>query len=54
MDTEVAILRDFIKRIQDALDTQETGEALIEVVRNAHKCELELASYHNFDEEFPG
>lgn len=49
MNTEVAVLRDFIKRIQDALGTEETGEALIEVARNAHRCELELASYHNVD-----
>lgn len=53
MNTEVAILHDFIKRIQDALGTEETGEALIEVARNAHRCELELASYYNFNEEFP-
>lgn len=33
----------FIKRIQDALGTAEEGEALIEVVRNAHKAEQELA-----------
>lgn len=37
-----------IKRIQDALGTQETGEALIEVASNAHKAEMELASTYNF------
>lgn len=35
---------ELIKRIQDALGTEETGEALIEVARNAHRAELELAS----------
>jgi hypothetical protein len=40
-----------IKRIQDALGTAETGEALIEVARNAHKCEMELASMHNLDDD---
>lgn len=52
MNTELAVLRDFIKRIQDALGTEETGEALIEVARNAHKAEMELASTYNF-EDFP-
>lgn len=32
--------------IADALGTEETGEALVEVARNAHKAEQELASYH--------
>lgn len=32
-----------IQRIKDALGTAEDGEALIEVARNAHKAELELA-----------
>jgi hypothetical protein len=36
-----------IKHIADALVTEETGEALIEVARNAHKAELELAYQHN-------
>jgi hypothetical protein len=35
--------REFVERIQSALDTDETGEALIEVARNAHKAELKLA-----------
>ncbi len=38
---------ELIKRIQDALGTEETGEALIEVARNAHKAELEMASMYN-------
>lgn len=33
-----------IKRIQDALGTEETGDALVEVARNAHKAERELAA----------
>lgn len=43
--------QELIKRIQDALGTAETGEALIEVARNAHRAELELASTYNFDDE---
>lgn len=38
---------DYLKRIADALGTEETGEALVEVARNAHRAELELASQHN-------
>lgn len=42
---------ELIKRIQDALGTAETGEGLIEVARNAHRAELELAyQYASFDE----
>lgn len=40
-----------VKHIQDALGTAETGNALIEVARNAHKAEMELASYYNLDDE---
>jgi hypothetical protein len=36
-----------INRIADALGTAETGEALIQVARNAHRAEQELASQHN-------
>ncbi len=36
-----------LKRIADALGTEEIGEALIEVARNAHRAEQELASQHN-------
>lgn len=39
--------RAFIKHIQDALGTAEEGEALIEVARNAHKAEQELAAFIN-------
>ena len=42
---------ELIQRIKAALSTQEDGEALIEVARNAHKCEMELASYYNFGED---
>jgi hypothetical protein len=41
---------ELIKRIQDALGTEEAGEALIEVARNAHRAEMDLASTYNFDE----
>lgn len=40
-----------IKRIKDALGTDEDGEALVEVARNAHRAEMELASHFN-DEDF--
>jgi len=49
---EVASLKELVKRIQDVLGTAEIGEALIEVARNAHRAELELAFYHNFDDPF--
>jgi hypothetical protein len=42
---------ELIKRIKDALGTNEDGEALIEVARNAHKCEIELAFSYNWEEE---
>lgn len=43
-----------IESVQGALGTEETGEALIEVARNAHKAELELASLHReYDDEDP-
>ena len=32
-----------IKHIQDALGTAEQGDALVEVARNAHRAEQELA-----------
>jgi hypothetical protein len=41
---------ELIIRIMDALGTDETGEALIEVARNAHRAEMELASHYNFDD----
>lgn len=33
-----------IQSIKDALGTAEDGEALVEVARNAHKAEMELAA----------
>jgi hypothetical protein len=33
-----------IQNIQGALNTQESGDALIEVARNAHRAEQELAA----------
>lgn len=41
--------QELIKRIQDALGTAETGDALVEVARNAHRAEMELASTYNFE-----
>jgi predicted nucleic acid-binding protein len=35
----------YINHIRDALGTEETGAALIEVARNAHKAEQELAAW---------
>lgn len=35
---------ELISRIQAALGTEETGEALVEVARNAHRAEQELAA----------
>lgn len=35
---------ELVKRIQDALGTAEEGEALVEVARNAHRAEQELAA----------
>jgi hypothetical protein len=42
-------MNDLIKCIQDALGTAETGDALVEVARNAHRAERELASQYNDD-----
>jgi len=39
-DKRISELEALVKSIQEALNTQETGEELIEVVRNAHKCEI--------------
>lgn len=51
-DADITYLADkiaalIIKPIQDALDTEENGDALVEVARNAHRAEMELASFHN-------
>lgn len=37
---------ELIQAIKHALDTAENGEALVEVARNAHLAELELAREH--------
>lgn len=39
-------LEELVRSIQGALNTEETGEALIEVARNACRAEQELASLH--------
>lgn len=46
MEDLMPVLRQAWKLIialQDALGTEETGEALVEVARNAHIAEMELA-----------
>ena len=44
--TEVEMFA-LISSIQGALGTEETGEALVEVARNAHQAEQDLASMEN-------
>lgn len=41
---EVSSGTDMLKSIQDALGTEETGAALVEVARNAHKAEQAWAN----------
>lgn len=45
---------ELIKRIQDALGTAETGEALIEIIRSRNENAKELASMYNFGPEMEG
>lgn len=40
-----------IQQIKDALGTAEDGEALVEVARNAHRAEQELAALQKRQEE---
>ena len=42
---------DLVKSIQDALGTAETGEALVEVARNACRAEQELAAIRKREQE---
>ena len=37
-----------LKRVQDALDTDETGDALVEVARNAHRAELQQKPFREY------
>ena len=37
---------DLISKLQGALNTEETGEALVEVARNSCRAEQELAALH--------
>ena len=48
MAKEVLALVALIDRIKAALGTEENGDALVEVARNAHRAEIELASTYNF------
>lgn len=41
---EITALRAQVERMRSALGTDETGDALIEVARNAHRAEQELAA----------
>lgn len=50
MDNYKALLQ-LVKDVQDALGTAEEDAALVEVARNAHRSEMELASHFN-DEDF--
>lgn len=45
LEADIRRYRQRLRDIQDALNTNEDGEALVEVARNAHKAEMELASY---------
>ena len=42
---------ELIERIKAALGTDEDGGALVEVARNAHRAELELAARIKAEEE---
>jgi len=48
MAKEILALVELIDRIKAALGTEENGDALVEVARNAHRAEMELASTYNF------
>lgn len=48
----IAELLKIIQSIKYALNTEENGEALVQVARNAHQAEMELASWEvKFDRE---
>lgn len=50
--SNITALTKLIGDIQSALGTAETGNALVEVARNAHRAEMELASWNaKFDRE---
>lgn len=51
MAKEVLAMVEFVDRIKAALGTEEAGEALIEVARNAHKAEMQLASVYKIAQE---
>lgn len=45
LPTDPLDMIDLLTRIQDALGTAETGDALVEVARNAHRAERTLAAF---------
>lgn len=51
MAKEVQALVTLIQRIKDALGTEENGEALVEVARNAHRAEMELVIIYKIAQE---
>lgn len=46
-------LFDMVQRIKAALGTAEDGDALIEVARNAHRAEMELAALKHKEQFAP-
>jgi hypothetical protein len=42
---------ELIRRIQEALNTTETGESLVEIARNAYRNGEELASMYNWEDK---
>jgi hypothetical protein len=44
--TEARMLEELVERIRDALGTDEVGDDLIEVARNAHRAEMELGGHY--------
>ena len=45
IEWELKQAKHLIKRIQDALGTEEEGNDLVEVAQNAHIAEMRLAAY---------
>lgn len=45
MSTIADIIATHVEEIRQALNTEERGNALVEVARNAYKAEIELAAF---------